>query len=184
MTVSAVLASYHHSSTDQIACLFRWHRWPSLSHPAFSARSSRASVQLPRTSRGSSYSFRIAPTGEIPSLKLIETELSYSFLDIGPLSKGHALVIPKYHAVKMHELPDEYLADALPIAKKIAIAQGAENYNILQNNGRLAHQLVDHVHFHVIPKPNEEEGLGVGWPRQEPSQEELKQIYEELKGKL
>ena len=36
------------------------------------------------------------------------------------------------HAEKMHELPDEYLADALPIAKKIAIAQGAENYNILQ----------------------------------------------------
>ena len=36
------------------------------------------------------------------------------------------------HAVKMHELPDEYLADAMPIAKKIAIAQGAENYNILQ----------------------------------------------------
>ena len=83
---------------------------------------------------------------------------SYSFLDINPLSKGHALVIPKCsfslsmspavlnvspvtlslssispdHAEKMHELPDEYLADALPIAKKIAIAQGAENYNILQ----------------------------------------------------
>lgn len=36
------------------------------------------------------------------------------------------------HAVKAHELPDEYLADALPIAKKIALAQGLENYNILQ----------------------------------------------------
>jgi hypothetical protein len=36
------------------------------------------------------------------------------------------------HAAKMHELPDEYLADALPIAKKIAVAQGVENYNILQ----------------------------------------------------
>ncbi|KAJ7858152.1 HIT-like domain-containing protein [Mycena olivaceomarginata] len=73
--------------------------------------------------------------------KLIETELSFSFLDIGPLSKGHALVIPKHHAEKLHQLPDEYLADALPIAKKIAIAQGAENYNVLQNNGRLAHQV-------------------------------------------
>jgi len=41
----------------------------------------------------------------------------------------------------MHELPDEYLADAMPIAKKIAIAQGVENYNILQNNGRIAHQV-------------------------------------------
>lgn len=41
----------------------------------------------------------------------------------------------------MHELPDEYLADAMPIAKKIAVAQGIENYNILQNNGRIAHQV-------------------------------------------
>jgi len=40
----------------------------------------------------------------------------------------------------MHELPDEYLADVLPLAKKIAIAQGVPNYNILQNNGRIAHQ--------------------------------------------
>ena len=36
------------------------------------------------------------------------------------------------HAEKLHQLPDEYLADAMPIAKKIALAQGAENYNILQ----------------------------------------------------
>lgn len=45
------------------------------------------------------------------------------------------------HAEKMHELPDEYLADAMPIAKKIAVALGSENYNILQNNGKLAHQV-------------------------------------------
>jgi diadenosine tetraphosphate (Ap4A) HIT family hydrolase len=82
-----------------------------------------------------------------------------AFLDIGPLSKGHALIIPKCmfgfyelsivsliihlldHAEKMHELPDEYLHDVLPIAKKIALAQGSANYNVLQNNGRLAHQV-------------------------------------------
>ncbi|KAF9265194.1 HIT-like protein [Marasmius fiardii PR-910] len=122
--------------------------------------------------------------GEIPSMKLIDTEFSYSFLDIGPLSKGHALVIPKYHAQKVHELPDEYLQDILPIAKKIAIAQGAENYNVLQNNGRLAHQLVDHVHFHVIPKPNDKEGLIVGWPATSPPKEELQNVYETLKEKL
>ena len=82
---------------------------------------------------------------------------SYSFLDINPLARGHALVIPKCslttrfhgiltltlilisfawlvvdHAEKLHELPDEYLADVLPLAKKIAVAQGVENYNILQ----------------------------------------------------
>lgn len=41
----------------------------------------------------------------------------------------------------MHELPDEYLQDVLPLAKRIAIAQGIPNYNILQNNGRIAHQV-------------------------------------------
>ncbi|CAK5270361.1 unnamed protein product [Mycena citricolor] len=117
-------------------------------------------------------------------MKLVETELSYSFLDIGPLSRGHALVIPKYHSHKMHELPDEYLADAMPIAKKIALAQGAENYNILQNNGRLAHQEVDHVHFHVIPKPNAEEGLVVGWPAHPLPMKELQKIHDELLSKL
>ncbi|KZS89497.1 HIT-like protein [Sistotremastrum niveocremeum HHB9708] len=124
--------------------------------------------------------------GEIPSLKLIETDLSFSFLDIGPLSKGHALVIPKYHAEKLHELPDEYLAEAMPIAKKLALAIGAPDYNILQNNGKNAHQVVPHVHFHVIPKPSEssESGLVIGWPAQSPSKEELAKLQEEIKGKL
>ncbi len=56
-------------------------------------------------------------------------------LDIAVLNRGFFLaivVVAVDHAEKLHELPDEYLADALPIAKKIAIAQGAENYNILQ----------------------------------------------------
>lgn len=55
-------------------------------------------------------------------------------------------MIPKYHAAKLHELPDEYLSDILPLAKAVAKATGAEQYNILQNNGPLAHQVVDHVH--------------------------------------
>ncbi|KAK7689953.1 Adenosine 5'-monophosphoramidase [Cerrena zonata] len=124
--------------------------------------------------------------GEIPSFKLIETDLSYSFLDIGPLSKGHALVIPKDHTVKMHELPDNYLADVLPVAKKIAVALGAENYNILQNNGRIAHQEVDHVHFHVIPKPSatDEEGLVIGWPAQKADMDDLKKFHQEVLSKL
>jgi hypothetical protein len=41
----------------------------------------------------------------------------------------------------MHQLPDDCLADLLPVAKKIALAIGCENYNILQNNGKLAHQI-------------------------------------------
>ncbi|CCM00992.1 uncharacterized protein FIBRA_03040 [Fibroporia radiculosa] len=124
--------------------------------------------------------------GEIPSFKLVETETAYSFLDINPLSKGHSLVIPKYHTEKMHELPDEELADILRVAKQIAIATGAENYNILQNNGRIAHQEVDHVHFHVIPKPSatDAEGLVIGWPQQKVGMDALAKLHEEIKGKL
>ncbi|KAF8594122.1 HIT-like protein [Ceratobasidium sp. AG-I] len=124
--------------------------------------------------------------GEIPSMKLLETSLSYSFLDIGPLSKGHCLVIPKYHGEKLHDIPDEYLADALPIAKKLAIATGATDYNILQNNGKIAHQVVPHVHFHVIPKPSatDTEGLVIGWPTQKLEKEELQKVFEEIKSKL
>ncbi|KAG6866177.1 hypothetical protein C0991_007727 [Blastosporella zonata] len=122
--------------------------------------------------------------GDIPSFKLIETDLSLAFLDIGPLSKGHALVIPKYHAAKLHELPDEHLTDVLPIAKKIALAQGLVDYNILQNNGRIAHQEVDHVHFHVIPKPSVEQGLIVGWPVQSAEMSDLKKYAEELASTL
>ncbi|KXN82848.1 Hit family protein 1, partial [Leucoagaricus sp. SymC.cos] len=122
--------------------------------------------------------------GEIPSYKLIETQYTYSFLDIGPLSKGHALIIPKHHGEKLADIPDEYLADTLPIAKKIAIAQGVTDYNLLQNNGRRAHQEVDHVHFHVIPKPNDTEGLVIGWPVQKPDKEELQKIFDDIKGRL
>ncbi|PPQ65903.1 hypothetical protein CVT26_000923 [Gymnopilus dilepis] len=122
--------------------------------------------------------------GEIPSYKLLETEKSLAFVDIMPLSKGHSLVIPKYHAEQMHELPDEYLTDILPIAKKIALAQGASDYNILQNNGKLAHQVIPHVHFHVIPKPTEEEGLVIGWPAKTLEKDELQKIHEELKSKI
>ncbi|KAJ8292806.1 Mitochondrial distribution and morphology protein 34 [Rhodotorula toruloides] len=116
--------------------------------------------------------------GDIPSFKLIETDAIYSFLDIGPLSKGHALVIPKYHAPKLHDVPDEHLGEILATLKKIAVAQGVENYNILQNNGKIAHQVVDHVHFHMIPKPSDsdKEGLVIGWPAQQANMDELKNM--------
>jgi diadenosine tetraphosphate (Ap4A) HIT family hydrolase len=82
------------------------------------------------------------------------------------------------------EIPDDSLSELLPIAAKIARASGAEQYNILQNNGRMAHQMVDHVHVHMIPKPNESEGLGIIWPQQNPGKESLQQLLEELKARL
>jgi len=51
----------------------------------------------------------------------------------------------------------------------------------LQNNGKLAHQEVDHVHFHVIPKPNEEEGLGINWPGKKGDMDELEKLAQKMK---
>ncbi|GAB7361250.1 hypothetical protein MBLNU230_g1311t1 [Neophaeotheca triangularis] len=122
--------------------------------------------------------------GEIPSMKLYDSAHTFAFLDINPLSYGHALVIPKHHGAKLTDIPDDSLTELLPVAKKLAAASGAENYNILQNNGRLAHQVVDHVHFHMIPKPNEQEGLGIGWPQQSGNKEQLQKLCEEIRSKM
>ncbi|GFF23813.1 hit family protein 1 [Aspergillus udagawae] len=121
---------------------------------------------------------------DIPSFKLFESDKVFAFLDIQPLSRGHALVIPKFHGAKLTDIPDEDLRELLPVAKQIAKASGAEDYNILQNNGRIAHQVVDHVHFHMIPKPNEKEGLGIGWPTQPTDMDKLKALHEEIKSKM
>ncbi|KAF9927371.1 Adenosine 5'-monophosphoramidase [Mortierella alpina] len=117
---------------------------------------------------------------EIPSKVLFETEHSLAFLDIGPLSEGHTVVIPKHHAQFLHELPDAEMVDLLPTAKKVAQALGCKDYNILQNNGRIAHQAVDHVHFHVIPKPSNEEGLVMDWKVKETSSDQLEALRKRL----
>ena len=107
-------------------------------------------------------------SGEIPSHKVYEDEHVLAFLDINPLSKGHTLVIPKEAVATLGELSDESAAAVgrvLPrICRAIVEETGSQDYNILQNNGAPAHQAVFHVHFHVIPKPNNSEGLGVNWP--------------------
>ncbi|KAF9310926.1 hit family protein 1 [Linnemannia elongata] len=117
---------------------------------------------------------------EIPSKVLFETEHSLAFLDIGPLSEGHTVVIPKHHAQFLHELPDAEMADLLPTAKKVALAIGCKDYNILQNNGRIAHQVVDHVHFHVIPKPNADEGLVMEWKTKETNGDKLEELRKRI----
>lgn len=106
--------------------------------------------------------------GEIPCHKVYEDERVFAFLDINPLSRGHTLVIPKEPAPTLGELSDESAAAigrVLPrLCRAVAKATGTDQYNVLQNNGPRAHQAVFHVHFHIIPKPNETEGLGVRWP--------------------
>ena len=107
-------------------------------------------------------------SGEIPSHKLYEDEWVLAFLDIAPLSFGHALVIPKERAKTLDQLSDDSSAAigrVLPrLCRAIKRLTGASAFNVLENNESLAHQAVEHVHFHIIPKPDEQSGLGVGWP--------------------
>ncbi|ODA77112.1 hypothetical protein RJ55_07630 [Drechmeria coniospora] len=112
-------------------------------------------------------------------MKIFESDKTLAFLDIGPLSKGHALVIPKYHGAKLADIPDEQLTEILPTLKKLVAATGATEYNILQNNGIMAHQQVNH-----IPKPNETEGLGIVWPATTGDMDKLKKLCEDIKSKM
>ena len=117
-------------------------------------------------------------------MKLFESERTLAFLDIQPLARGHALVIPKHHGAKLTDIPDDQLSEVLKVTKQLAHASGAENYNILQNNGRAAHQVVDHVHFHMIPKPSTEKGLGIMWPAENMEKTELQKVFDEMKAKM
>jgi histidine triad (HIT) family protein len=106
--------------------------------------------------------------GEIPCHKVYEDDRVLAFLDINPLSPGHTLVVPKEAARTLDALSDETAAAigrVLPrLCRAVIQATGIAEYNVLENNGSGAHQAIEHVHFHIIPKPNRAEGLGIGWP--------------------
>lgn len=118
--------------------------------------------------------------GDIPCHRVYEDEHVLAFLDIGPLSRGHTLVIPKEPAETLDALSDDAAAAVgrvLPrLCRAVMAATGAKEYNVLQNNGPTAHQAVMQVHFHIIPKPDDRSGLGVGWPAGELDTDDGKQL--------
>lgn len=126
-------------------------------------------------------------SGEIPSWKVYEDEHVFAFLDIGPLSDGHTLVIPKERKAMLHQLSDESAAAigrVLPrLCRAVMKATGATAYNILQNNGSEAHQAVHHVHFHIIPKAGTG-GLGIGWPAKELGKGAGQELQEKIRKAL
>lgn len=98
---------------------------------------------------------RIA-NGEIPSSTIYEDEMFRVILDLGPASRGHALILPKEHYKDLCELDETVAAKALPLAGKIGIAMkkalGCVGFNVVQNNGEAAGQTVFHFHVHIIPR--------------------------------
>ena len=117
--------------------------------------------------------------GQIPVTKIYEDDIVLSFLDIGPISDGHTLVIPKQHFEKLHECPAELLGQVASrlgkIARAVAGAMNSEGYNVLCNNGRSAGQLVEHLHFHIIPR-NTGDGVFNRWPAYKYQQGKIEEI--------
>jgi len=125
--------------------------------------------------------------GQIPVTKIYEDDAVLSFMDIGPLSDGHTLVIPKQHFEKLHECPPEVLSRVASclgkIAKAVSTAMNSDGYNLLCNNGRSAGQLVDHLHFHIIPR-NTGDGVFNRWPAYEYEKGKIELLAEQIRKNL
>lgn len=117
--------------------------------------------------------------GEIPSATIYEDEEFRAILDLGPASKGHALILPKKHAANLFELPDETAGKAMILAKKLAarLKEGlnADGINVVQNNGEAAGQTVFHFHVHLIPR-YAEDTVNVTWTPGTLTEEDKREI--------
>lgn len=121
--------------------------------------------------------------GEIPSKTIYEDEEFRVILDLGPATRGHALILPKKHADNLYELSDETAASAMKLARRMALLMKeklhCDGLNLVQNNGAAAGQTVSHFHVHIIPR-YEGDGQSVNWVPGEPSQEELEAVRKEI----
>lgn len=121
--------------------------------------------------------------GEIPSATLYEDDDFRVILDLGPASKGHALILPKEHYRNLYDIDDETLVKAALLAKKmvkkLTDVLGCDGYNIVQNNEPCAGQTVFHFHMHLIPR-YEGDKVGLGWHMGELTDE----VKEEILGKM
>ena len=125
--------------------------------------------------------------GEIPAATLYEDENFRVILDLGPASKGHALILPKSHAANIYELSDEMAAKAMVLATKMATAMTealkCDGFNIVQNNGECAGQTVFHFHMHLIPR-YKGDNVGITWTPGELSDKDKEEILSKVKEQL
>ncbi|HCZ1597271.1 TPA: HIT family protein [Staphylococcus aureus] len=130
-------------------------------------------------------------TGEIPSFKVYEDGYVYAFLDISQVTKGHTLLIPKKASANIFETDEEtmkHIGAALPkVANAIKRAFNPDGLNIIQNNGEFADQSVFHIHFHLIPRyENDIDGFGYKWETHEDilDNDAKQQIAEQIQAKF
>jgi len=116
--------------------------------------------------------------GEIPSEKIYEDDRIFAFLDINPINKGHTLVIPKEHYKDLSSTPDYILQELAIATARLAQAVkkgvGADAFNLRLSNGRIAGQVVPHVHFHIIPRFKDDSLKD--WPRKEYKEGEMEEV--------
>lgn len=121
--------------------------------------------------------------GEIPAKTLYEDEDFRVILDLGPATRGHALILPKEHYKNIYELPEETAAGVMKLAKKMAIRMTeklrTDGFNLVQNNGEAAGQTVMHFHLHLIPR-YENDGQYILWKPGTVTQEELEEVRKQI----
>lgn len=116
---------------------------------------------------------------EIPAAMVYEDELTFAFMDAGQLNPGHVLVATRQQAETLLDV-DEDTAAALfrtvhRVARAVQAAFQPEGLTILQANRVAGWQTVPHLHVHVLPR-HPDDGVGLVWPRKNPSLEELRRI--------
>ena len=117
-------------------------------------------------------------SGQIPALKIAESEKFIAFLDIEPLAKGHVLVVPKIEIDKIFDVPDDYLSEILLFAKPIALAI-EKAFNCNRCGISVMGLEVPHAHIHLIPI-NSANDLNFTRAKLKLSQDELKTVQEKI----
>ena len=122
--------------------------------------------------------------GEIPSATLYEDEDFRVILDLGPASKGHALILPKEHYRNLYDIDEKVAAKAFVLAKnmvkKMTDVLGCDGYNVVQNNEEAAGQTVFHFHMHLIPRYKGDD-VGLAWKTGELIEADKEDILEKMK---
>ncbi len=123
--------------------------------------------------------------GDIPSTRIYEDAHVVAFMDIGPIVKGHALVVPRQHVESIMQARPDMLAQVIEVARKVAQAQlnglKADGVNIFQANGAVAGQVVPHLHFHVVPRFKNDHHHWNWAAKKYDSFDEMKQVAEALR---
>jgi histidine triad (HIT) family protein len=125
--------------------------------------------------------------GEIPCFKLYEDDLTLAFMDINPVSPGHALVIAKDHHPDLFAIPAELLAATAAILQRVAGAiqqtLNPPGMNLMQCNGPAAAQSVPHFHMHAIPR-HDGDGLTMNWDLQPGDMVEIGALAEKIRANI